>query len=172
MDWYPILLSWQLSVTLDVSFCLAALNGRKIGHPEIFNSDQGSQFTSAEFTGRLNHHAAWMGFDRRDCGGRSNTKRYTSKITSRCVRSHRDPEELLSILQWVADSRRTRLLQAGRDLLPSRGRSRLGRHSVSSGYGRWFAKKRNRAADAIHDSQFGKAGGLVVELIFSIGGLR
>ena len=67
MDWYSrYVLSWQLSVTLDVSFCLAALEwALKIGHPEIFNSDQGSQFTSAEFTGRLNHHGIVISMDGR-----------------------------------------------------------------------------------------------------------
>lgn len=48
-------LSWRLSNTLDVSFCIDALNEaiEKYGMPEIFNSDQGSQFTSADFTGLL-----------------------------------------------------------------------------------------------------------------------
>ncbi len=52
MDWYSrYVLSWRLSNTLDVSFCLEALEealGK--GTPAIFNSDQGSQFTSKDFT--------------------------------------------------------------------------------------------------------------------------
>ena len=47
-------LSWSVSITLDVGFCLEALEealGK--GRPEIFNTDQGSQFTSGEYTGRL-----------------------------------------------------------------------------------------------------------------------
>ena len=55
MDWFSrYVLSWRLSNTLDVSFCLEALE-EALTHdrPEIFNSDQGSQFTSQEFTGRL-----------------------------------------------------------------------------------------------------------------------
>ena len=52
MDWYNrYVLSWRLSNTLDVSFCLEALEealGK--GTPTIFNSDQGSQFTSKDFT--------------------------------------------------------------------------------------------------------------------------
>ena len=52
MDWYSrYVLSWRLSNTLDVSFCLEALEealGK--GTPTIFNSDQGSQFTSKDFT--------------------------------------------------------------------------------------------------------------------------
>lgn len=45
-------LSWKLSNTLDRSFCIEALNEaiHKYGKPEIFNTDQGSQFTSIEFT--------------------------------------------------------------------------------------------------------------------------
>ena len=55
MDWYSrYVLSWALSITMDVSFCLEALNEALSGaQPEIFNSDQGAQFTSCDFTGRL-----------------------------------------------------------------------------------------------------------------------
>jgi putative transposase len=55
LDWYSrFVLSWQLSNTLDTAFCLEALEeALKIGEPEIFNTDQGSQFTSLAFTGRL-----------------------------------------------------------------------------------------------------------------------
>lgn len=55
MDWYSrYVLSWNLSNTLDVSFCLEALDkALTIDTPEIFNTDQGSQFTSLEYTGRL-----------------------------------------------------------------------------------------------------------------------
>ncbi len=67
MDWYSrYVLSWQLSVSLDLSFCLAALEwALKIARPEIFNSDQGSQFTSTEFAGRLNHHGIVISMDGR-----------------------------------------------------------------------------------------------------------
>jgi putative transposase len=55
MDWFSrYVLSWEVSVTLESSFCLAALDwALRTARPEIFNSDQGSQFTSTEFTGRL-----------------------------------------------------------------------------------------------------------------------
>jgi len=55
MDWYSrYVLSWEISNTLDVSFCLEALNrALSISRPEIFNSDQGPQFTSSDFTGML-----------------------------------------------------------------------------------------------------------------------
>lgn len=55
LDWFSrYVLSWSLSVTLDTAFCLSALERALVlGKPEIFNTDQGSQFTSADFTGRL-----------------------------------------------------------------------------------------------------------------------
>ena len=56
IDWYSRkVLSWRLSNTLDTEFCLQALDEaiELWGVPEIFNSDQGSQFTSTEFVQRL-----------------------------------------------------------------------------------------------------------------------
>jgi putative transposase len=56
IDWASrAVLAWRLSNTMDVSFCLAALEEAfaEFGKPEIFNTDQGSQFTSAAFTGAL-----------------------------------------------------------------------------------------------------------------------
>src|SRR5262245_29375335 len=55
IDWYSrYVLSWRLSNTLEGRFCLEALDEALArGKPEIFNTDQGSQFTSHEYTGRL-----------------------------------------------------------------------------------------------------------------------
>ncbi len=55
IDWYSrYVLSWEVSVTLDTSFCLEALDrALRVATPEIFNTDQGMQFTSTEFTSRL-----------------------------------------------------------------------------------------------------------------------
>jgi putative transposase len=56
MDWYSrTVLAWQLSNTMDASFCVTALEQAlaRFGKPEIFNTDQGSQFTSSDFTGLL-----------------------------------------------------------------------------------------------------------------------
>jgi putative transposase len=56
IDWASrAVLSWRLSNTMDTSFCLSALEEAlaRFGKPEIFNTDQGSQFTSAAFTGAL-----------------------------------------------------------------------------------------------------------------------
>jgi putative transposase len=56
IDWASrAVLSWRLSNTMDASFCVAALEETlaRYGKPEIFNTDQGSQFTSSAFTGVL-----------------------------------------------------------------------------------------------------------------------
>jgi len=56
IDWYSrYVLSWRLSTTLDTGFCREALEEalEKHGNPEVFNTDQGCQFTSEEFTGVL-----------------------------------------------------------------------------------------------------------------------
>jgi putative transposase len=55
MDWFSrSVLSWALSITMEVGFCLEALeHALGVATPDIFNSDQGAQFTSLEFTGRL-----------------------------------------------------------------------------------------------------------------------
>lgn len=55
LDWFSrYVLSWEVSVTLDVGFCLDALDkALEKGRPAIFNSDQGCQFTSQPFTERL-----------------------------------------------------------------------------------------------------------------------
>ena len=55
IDWFSrYVLSWRLSNTLDGGFCLEALDeALSRGRPEVFNTDQGSQFTSREYTGRL-----------------------------------------------------------------------------------------------------------------------
>jgi putative transposase len=67
LDWYSrYVLSWELSPTLDSGFCLLALD-RALGQglPEIFNTDQGVQFTSAAFTGRLEERGIAISMDSR-----------------------------------------------------------------------------------------------------------
>ncbi len=58
LDWYSrYVLSWQLSRTLTADFCVTALNqALKTAVPEIHNSDQGSQFTSFEYIGKLREY--------------------------------------------------------------------------------------------------------------------
>lgn len=68
MDWYSRkVLSWQVSNTMDVQFCLAALNDAlsRYPPPEIFNSDQGAQFTAKVFTQRLQQAQVQISMDGR-----------------------------------------------------------------------------------------------------------
>jgi len=65
IDWYSrYVLSWQLSNTLDVGFCLAGLDAAlSVGQPKIFNTDQGCQFTCEDFTGRLKNREILISMD-------------------------------------------------------------------------------------------------------------
>ena len=65
MDWHSrYVLSWRLSNTLDVGFCVEALQEAfKKGRPEIFNTDQGAQFTSEDFTWLLQQHGVRISMD-------------------------------------------------------------------------------------------------------------
>lgn len=65
MDWFSRhVLSWRISNSMDVDFCLEALDeALALATPEIFNTDQGSQFTSREFTGRLLDHNIAISMD-------------------------------------------------------------------------------------------------------------
>lgn len=67
MDWYSrYVLSWEVAVSLESSFCVSALDwALTISRPEIFNSDQGAQFTSTEFTGRLSERDIQISMDGR-----------------------------------------------------------------------------------------------------------
>jgi len=67
MDWYSrCVLSWRLSNTLTGSFCLEALDeALAYAQPEIFNSDQGSQFTATAFTSRLDSAGVAISMDGR-----------------------------------------------------------------------------------------------------------
>lgn len=66
LDWHSRkVLSWRVSNTMDSSFCLDALEEAiaRYGTPEIFNTDQGSQFTSEAFTGKLKEHNIRISMD-------------------------------------------------------------------------------------------------------------
>jgi putative transposase len=68
LDWFSRrVLSWRLSITMEVDFCLEAVEEAlaKHGRPEIFNTDQGSQFTSTAFTGLLQDNAIRVSMDGR-----------------------------------------------------------------------------------------------------------
>jgi putative transposase len=68
IDWFSRrVLAWRVSITMDVEFCLEAVGEAlaRHGRPEIFNTDQGSQFTSAAFTGLLLENAISISMDGR-----------------------------------------------------------------------------------------------------------
>lgn len=66
MDWYSRrVLAWRVSTTLETEFCIEALQEalKRYGKPEIFNTDQGSQFTDARFTGVLRNAGIKISMD-------------------------------------------------------------------------------------------------------------
>lgn len=67
IDWWSrYVLAWQMSTSVDTSFCLEALEmALQFGKPEIFNTDQGSQFTSSVFTGTLKNNDILISMDGR-----------------------------------------------------------------------------------------------------------
>lgn len=67
LDWFSrYVLSWDVSVSLESDFCLAALEwALQMGCPEIFNTDQGAQFTSEGYTGRLEKSGITISMDGR-----------------------------------------------------------------------------------------------------------
>ena len=70
VDWFSRkILSWKLSITMDVSFCLEAVEEAlsRNEKPEIFNTDQGSQFTSEAFTEQLKKNGIQISMDGKGC---------------------------------------------------------------------------------------------------------
>jgi putative transposase len=70
MDWFSRkVLAWRISNSLTADFCIEAVEQAigEYGKPEIFNTDQGSQFTGHDFVGMLNKHAIRISMDGRGC---------------------------------------------------------------------------------------------------------
>jgi putative transposase len=68
MDWFSRrVLSWRISNSMDTIFCIDCLKESLLTHgrPEVFNSDQGSQFTSEAFTGVLKREGVVISMDGR-----------------------------------------------------------------------------------------------------------
>jgi putative transposase len=66
VDWHTrYVLSWEVSVTMDEDFCVSALERaiRRYGKPDIFNTDQGAQYTGAAFTGVLKDNGIRISMD-------------------------------------------------------------------------------------------------------------
>ena len=100
MDWHSRhVLAWKLSKTMDTSFCVAALEealGK--GRPEIFNTDQGRQFTSEAFTQTLQEQRVQVSMDGKG--------RYLDNIfVERLWRSIKYEEVYLKAYQTVAEAR-------------------------------------------------------------------
>lgn len=99
MDWYSrYVLSWELSLTLETDFCVKALEkALRYGRPEIFNTDQGSQYTSSEFTGILHDNKIRISMDGR---GRA----FDNIFIERLWRSVKVEEVYLKDYQTVAEA--------------------------------------------------------------------
>lgn len=70
VDWHTRrVLSWRLSITMTTDFCLEAVEDaiHRHGKPDIFSTDQGSQFTSEAFTGLLKQHGIRISMDGKGC---------------------------------------------------------------------------------------------------------
>lgn len=101
MDWVSrYVLSWRLSNLLEASFCIEALEEALLkGRPEIFNTDQGSQFTDDGFTGVLRTHGVAISMDGRG--------RFADNIfVERLWRSLKYEEVYLNAYENVAQARR------------------------------------------------------------------
>jgi putative transposase len=100
IDWFSrYVLSWAVSITMDVLFCLEALEqALSRGRPEVFNTDQGAQFTSQEFTARLQEGGVRISMDGR---GRA----LDNVFIERLWRSVKQEEVYLRDYQSVWDAR-------------------------------------------------------------------
>jgi putative transposase len=100
MDWYSrYVLSWELSTTLDATFCVAALDqALQISKPGIFNTDQGTQFTGADFTSLLEQEGIRISMDGR---GRVQDNIFVERLW----RSVKYEEVYLNDYVTVADAR-------------------------------------------------------------------
>jgi len=100
VDWYSrTVLSWALSTTMEKEFCLEALQAAlRTAKPEIFNTDQGAQFTSPEFTGILESQGIQISMD-----GRGRV--YDNIFVERLWRTVKYEEVYLHEYRTVAEAR-------------------------------------------------------------------
>jgi putative transposase len=101
LDWFSrYVLAWELSITLDTSFCLEALEKAfQVATPDIFNTDQGVQFTSNEYIHRLKEAKVRISWDGR---GRA----LDNIFVERLWRSVKYEEVFIKDYQTVADARK------------------------------------------------------------------
>ena len=118
MDWWSrYVLSWALSLTLELDFCVEALQrALRRGRPEIFNTDQGSQFTSARFTGELERRGIPISMDGRGrCFDNIRLERFwrSLKYEEVYTREYASvPEARASLGRWIEFYNQERLHQS------------------------------------------------------------
>jgi putative transposase len=118
LDWYSrYVLAWRLSNNLESLFCCQALDAAlAISQPEIFNTDQGVQFTSEAFTGRLKEHGIAISMDGRGrCLDNAFVERLwrTVKYENVYLHEYADAEELhLGLRHYFRFYNQTRLHQS------------------------------------------------------------
>jgi putative transposase len=120
MDWCSrYVLSWRLSNSLDGDFCLEALDeALNLGRPEVFNTDQGSQFTSTAFTGRLASTGVAISMDGR---GRALDNVFierlwrTMKYENIYLKEYATVDELIKGLTWYINFYNRRRLHQSLD---------------------------------------------------------
>ncbi len=108
VDWFSRrVLSWRLSITLETAFCIEAFHDAlsRYPKPEIINTDQGSQFTSTDFTQMLKDAKIKISMDGKGHGGtmslsngsgvQSNTRRFICMPTNLCQRLTKASENIL-----------------------------------------------------------------------------
>ena len=132
MDWYSrYVLSWSLSLTMEIDFCIEALRrALRRGRPEMFNSDQGSQFTSEKFTDELAAKDIAISMDGR---GRCMDNIFIERLWrslkyeevylkdyESVTEARAGIERYLPVLQSGAPAPESRLPDAGSDLLGKR----------------------------------------------------
>ena len=135
IDWFSRrVLSWRLSITMDTSFCIEALDEALslYGKPEIFNTDQGSQFTSEAFTGRLKEEGIQISMDGKRPLGRQRLRRAAvafAQIRARLLarlrvgqRSKKQDRALLRVLQLPTPTFQPGGADAGPGILPPSAR--------------------------------------------------
>ena len=93
LDWFSRrVLSWRVSITMEAAFCVETLEEPLVKHgkPEIFNTDQGSQFTGAAFTGLLIKNGIAIGMDGKVHGETPSSSRGCAQCGSGPTRAFRD----------------------------------------------------------------------------------
>ena len=117
LDWFSRrVLSWRLSITMEAAFCVETLEDAlaRHGRPDIFNTDQGSQFTGSVFTGVLmreghrNQHG-WQGRVarqrvRRAAVAQRQVRRGLSESLRQCRRGAQINRSISRLLQWPASA--------------------------------------------------------------------